>query len=540
MMDSNSTFPFVLNTCSRVPEGDRYQSLSVFIYTDTGTFCSGRSPTPVATNLLAGTLAGTINRLTALADQRETMPFRNMTQFVKSLSPQVWLALTILWSSRILTWLAFPGGSRSPDSGGYAPDSWGDWSLVSFTGDAIRPWPVPLLFSSLPSDTVRVGFQLATSGLAWTLLIVILTSFCTTAWQRWALAGAGSAIASSPSLIQWDSVILAQSVQSSLVVLSIVLLIRAATRPPKAIHHAGFFIVLLLVAHTKSTHLILVVGFGVLYLIAGHRLHVIGLTTKILLWTLLVAVALSGIVLGRNIDRYWDYSYSGIAALYALGAQTPDSADFKIFVEERGAPPCLTATAPYGNWDRDVEGPVLKDCPEAKIFIRDRLGSLLVEYRLKKPISTINVGLTGIAGSFVTNGIRYGGVVSLVPQPVSGLFYGVSDPDIATLGDVDHIEISQAATSGAGFWLFTPQATWMILGFAASLRIFVKQSGASRKLGGLLLGVLLILAMETFATTALLSSDWNRIVAPYVNPMLLVALAAVVISARGVPRNNSV
>lgn len=434
----------------------------------------------------------------------------------------------MVWGSRLATWLAYPSGTRFPDSSSYAPDSFGDWSLVSFAGNAIRPWPVPLLFSLMPGDAFRVALQLGLSAVAWTALIVSLSAVIESVRARVVFVVLGASVSSAPASLQWDTVILAQTPHTVLVLAAIWLVVRGVRRQVSAGVVTGFFAVALLLGVTKSTHLLLVAVFGavLLVLMRLQRSRAIGQALVVLA---VAAATLVSLGVNRNIDEYWQFSYSGTTALYALGSQTPGSEGFAEYLKDQGAPECLLATAPFRNWQSDVEEPILRDCPEAREFIRNDLSALFVRYRVSRPVETLRVASTGFGASMMTNGLRYGGAVSFVPQPLSGLVFGTSDPDVLVFGADDQLEISSRALSGDGFWAFTPQALWIAIGTTGLLVLsFVSRRRPQARLAWVLLVLVITLVVVSLGSLAILSSEWTRLVSPYLNPTLLLSAFGVV------------
>lgn len=121
------------------------------------------------------------------------------------------LTLTIVWFPRALTFLAFPQGTRFPDSAGYILDGSSfspDWLL----GNLQRPWPTPVLYAVLPSDPLRVLGQLTLSGAAWTLLILAVVGLLKGPMSRLGVGLGLALLASTPFVLQWDSSLLAPSV----------------------------------------------------------------------------------------------------------------------------------------------------------------------------------------------------------------------------------------------------------------------------------------------------------------------------------------
>jgi hypothetical protein len=444
-----------------------------------------------------------------------------------------WLAtsvivISVVWGSRLATWLAYPSGTRFPDSASYAPDSFGDWSLVSFAGNAIRPWPVPLLFSLMPGDAFRVALQLGLSAVAWTALIVSLAAGIESVRSRVVFVAIGASVSSAPASLQWDTVILAQTSHTVLVVAALWLLIRGVRRQVSGGVLAGFFAVAMLLGVTKSTHLLLVAAFGAV-LVALLRVQKSGAMGQAFVVLTVAAATLVSVGVSRNVDQYWPFSYSGTTALYALGSQTPGSDGFAEYLKDHGAPDCLLATAPFRNWQSDVEEPILRDCLEAREFIRNDLSGLFVRYRVSRPVETLRVASTGFGASLMTNGLRYGGAVSFVPQPLSGLVFGTSDPDVLVFGADDQLEISSRALAGDGFWAFTPQALWILIGSIGLLVLaLTSRVRAQARLAVVLLVVVISLMAESLVSLAILSSEWTRLVSPYLNPALLLSVFGVI------------
>ena len=473
-----------------------------------------------------------------------TFRVRRFTSRLKGLSSESWglplaISSVFIWGSRLATWLAYPSGVRFPDSSSYAPSSFGDWSLISFGGEAIRPWPVPLFFSLLPSDSSRIAAQLVMSGATWTLLIVLLAAFIRPGWPRVGFMTLSSVVAAAPATLQWDTVILAQTFHTSLVVGAVFLALLAFRRRVGWPHVASVLAILALLGFTKITHLPLVAIFAVVYALLMTR----GRASRSKLLTFLMGALVSltaPIPLHGNVDEYWEFTYSGSNALYALGAQTPGSDNFKAFLQLNGVPECIVATAPYENWEEDVEDPIRRGCPEAKPFIRNELSGLLLEYRLTRPLETLRVGAQGLGAATISNSLRYGGSVSLVPEALSSLVFGKSDPDVLVLSGAGQIDLSQQVLSGEGFWVFAPQFMWIMLGLAALL-VLIRRNRIQdeRRMASVLLVLILALLLESLGSLMLLSSEWVRLVSPYLNPILVLSIFSIALllaPRRAVPR----
>ncbi len=106
--------------------------------------------------------------------------------------------------SAATTWRLGP--HRYPDSPTYLH--------LSFIGHAARLWAVPLLYE-LPGDHARIWAQTLLSVAAWTTLALVLAAGQRTAGRRLAVAVAVLAVASTPQVLQWNSMLLSESLSLS-------------------------------------------------------------------------------------------------------------------------------------------------------------------------------------------------------------------------------------------------------------------------------------------------------------------------------------
>jgi hypothetical protein len=214
--------------------------------------------------------------------------------------------------------LAFPQGTRFPDSAGYTLEELTfnpEWLL----GNLQRPWPTPMLYTLLPSDPLRVLGQLTLSGAAWTLLILAVAGFLKSTTLRLAVGLGLALLASTPFVLQWDSSLLAPSlIQTSLVVLvaSTIWLIQEVTWP-RILLTLGAFAVL---GATKGPHLLII---GTLFVTVAVALRS-RMSRQQLIAFSVSAVLIAGwsLVVSYNVDRSWLNSYSGQTALWLRGGQS--------------------------------------------------------------------------------------------------------------------------------------------------------------------------------------------------------------------------
>jgi hypothetical protein len=146
---------------------------------------------------------------------------------------------------RIATVVGLPRGS-SEDTYGYLH--------LSFTGHG-RPWTVPLLYTVLSADSLRVAAQCALAIVCWCALAYVAGTLVQRAWLRAVIGGGILLLGVQPQVTRWDHVLLSESLALSLTVAVVACWLQLAKRPTTATAVA-VWIVTVLWAFTRSAHLL--------------------------------------------------------------------------------------------------------------------------------------------------------------------------------------------------------------------------------------------------------------------------------------------
>lgn len=441
----------------------------------------------------------------------------------------------LLWICRVLTWVAFPTGVRFPDTPDYIAPTAGDFSLVSLLGMAPRGWPTPLLMALFPTDPLRVLAQLTITGLAWTALLWVGLGLVQGTRGRLLVATAIAVLGGAAQTLQWDVALLGASLLLAGLVGLLAVLLSIAGHGATWWRLGVLAGLLVLVGSAKSSQVILVAAA-----LLALALAVGGSMTRVKQVACLlggVAILAASAVVGINVDRHWNTTYSGTAALWALGAQAPASEQFAQFLTERGAPACITQDAPYADMAA-AEGRVRGGCPQAAPYLRDRMVGELLAFYLAQPTSAARNLAGGLGASFVSNGTRYGNVVTLVPDSVSQLAFGAVQPDPKFLDAQDQAAAIAALDSSGGFWVFTPQLGWLLIGLVSAVLLF-RRGHPTRSVGivvlVLILGAIAISAASVLSTP----SEWFRLCAAYWTMAMAasaVGLGVAISGPKGAPR----
>jgi hypothetical protein len=121
----------------------------------------------------------------------------------------------ILTLSRLLTVAAFPNPSLQPDSGSYSANSIFDFSLVSFLGNSIRSWPTPFIFALAPSESGKILGLILVSFISWAFFAYVVLSVQSGRIKKNLTLLILVIVSTNPNLVQWETVLLGQSLMIS-------------------------------------------------------------------------------------------------------------------------------------------------------------------------------------------------------------------------------------------------------------------------------------------------------------------------------------
>lgn len=117
--------------------------------------------------------------------------------------------------------LSFGPAIRYPDSPSY--------EHLGLHG--LRLWVVPLAYSIVRPDRLRVLAQIVAGVVAWAFAATSLASALTHRWTQTAALIAVTAVGLTPQVTQWDSLILSESAAISLLAIAFGVVVRYAVRP---------------------------------------------------------------------------------------------------------------------------------------------------------------------------------------------------------------------------------------------------------------------------------------------------------------------
>ncbi len=447
----------------------------------------------------------------------ETMGILKERHWLKA-NPFLSLSIFFIVSTRLITFMAFPTPTVSPDTTTYFTGKFLDFTLVSFWGNASRGWLVPFVYALMPNAIFLELFQLLFSGLAWSILIVSIHAAKMMPWRynELALLFLGF-IGSSSHVVQHDTSVLSTSITNSIFILLISFLIRAKyvqKRVNLNLITCLFFSSLLMIQKTSFIPIAFGLSFVLILSIYGKknkkkRLLAVGVLTLLTVYSISV---------GSNVDKQWQISYSGQTLLWQLGGQSPAAAEFSAFLKTQDAPQCITNDAPFQDINISI-GAILNSCPEAISYLKRGIQRDFAKFVMLNPLAVAKLAVLGMGASVTSSATNYGNTVSLLPKFFSEIFFGSTTPSLLTNQVDDQISGFNVFKSGAAFWLYTPFFGWLLL---AMLSTFLR--GQDRKKDTFLHLILILCLLQSVFVLVLLPSEWVRQTSPFLIGALIVAV----------------
>ena len=431
--------------------------------------------------------------------------------------PITTIGILLVPLNKLMGYFAFPTPSKYPDSESYLPESLFDFSQVSVFGNANRPWPITLTYSLLSSSTSIFIFQMLFSTLCWSfLLITSKKHFHSSKFFKPAQVSL-IVLALTPQINQWDSVLLAPSITISLLVLTVAFLIRFKNVEPLGLLDRSSFLVLaLLVGSLKVTNLPIVLLIGFLLVqsckkIASRKLR--------LIQTVMVIFVISFVsIVGFNTNKHWEASYSGTTLMWQLGEQSPVTSDYSNFLETRTrAPECLFEDAPFKDPGVAFNSKS-QNCKEFSEYLKHEMSTDFIRFLISNPRAIVQSIATGVGAILSGAGSHYGNSFSLLPKPVSEIYFGSTSPTFTELGISDQSSGSSLLESTTGFWLFGPSFLVATLLIISSMVCYLRKR--VRPAWPITAGIL-VMTFQLVISIVLLPSEWFRQTIPFITAIFI-------------------
>lgn len=310
--------------------------------------------------------------------------------------------------------------------------AWDRGALVSFVGDAPRPWGVPLFFVAFPDDHSRAVGQWVVGTLAWALLAWAGSSFMRHRVSKFATAAAILLVGLLRQVASWDFAILSESLSISLGVLTLALFL-CWMRAGSLWLLAAMTIVAVWWIFTRVDMFVMAAPVGAALVLHAWRQRKSAPQARnaALAAALVLALAAgwSFLVVGPaslQTHKRWSFapqlSHERGLLMYRLRISVfPDPEVKAMFETKLGMPKCPAAdsfVATTDAWAVDKFAAEVDKCPELRVWAEKNQHGLWNRYAMAAP--GVFIGQIGqlTSQSLAGAGAAYGGTPSVVPAPL--------------------------------------------------------------------------------------------------------------------------
>ena len=421
-------------------------------------------------------------RLYALV-MRKKLEFLRQWFFERKKPLDLAILLSILFIAlAYLVQFAFnPVGSIQGDSAQYGAVKPRDWDLLSFTGQSLRNWPPVLLYIIFTSDAAKIFLQFLISFVsAMIILFQINSQF--KGKTRLLLFVLFSSLITTPQIINWNSVLLSESI-----LLSVTLLFMASLRAFVLSKGNLTFWPLLMTTYlwcilkTTNVLVLIFIVFSLLLLTGVRMLRVqfhksnflrAGGTIAILGVLLVTLINQPSQEFNRGIN------YRTYAAIAVLADVNPRAAALHAELSKVSELSCLKIGSPksYEVYASKLGG----ECQISKLWISDNFYKWYAIFLLKHPQEVLQLSAAGfVAGNTPVS--LYAPNLSILPKSVQDIFFGERNFALRNMGFKPFGEYETDVYDRSGMEVFVPVLAW--LGLAYSLLLIL---ASQKKFRGIL------------------------------------------------------
>ena len=438
-------------------------------------------------------------------------------------TPKLFILFSLVLS-RLISFIAFPSASIFPDSSSYLPQKFMDFGLVSFTGNSVRPWPTPLVYSIFPSSSLAVLAVMVISLASWYFLINTILEKIQDSKKKWLFAVGSAILACSPFVIQWENSILAPA----LLIINLLLLLGLSVKAfsenaGSRIYYLGILLSALFFIQKSSNILIAVVLAGIFLFKAFQKLVI---QKKILIALFAGIIFVYSGAVGINVDNHWKpISYSDRALLWQLGGQSPAAANLADYLKTNSnAPECFWNSAPFQDIDSGI-GQILDNCPGSIDYIENEYSKDIRNFLITNPVSAAKLISIGFGATFTSSATKYGSAVGIFPDFINRIFYGGVQPENYFTGTGSQVGAFNSLDNGDPIWIYAPG--FLIIFAPIMLLIGYRRKLEIQKDFRFLLLIQFGLLLELALTFVAIPTEWVRLGSQYFIAALLVGLAMI-------------
>lgn len=354
-----------------------------------------------------------------------------------SLIPTIFIAVYIAFELRASDPKFFP------DSGGYLPKgeiySVGDWTgeawgITSFSGFSVRPWPITSIYELFSSSSQRIIFQSFFYIMSVYFLIRVINSILHKKNFSNGVVFTNLFLVvyfTHPQVMQWNFIILSESISISLLILYFASLIMIVYSDDN-LHHKFFYI--LLFFNIFILFFLSIVKFAMVFLFLSNLVFLILSSKniqnnlfKLVYSALLLILPTISYVTNSNIDSTWGMGdkpgrvATNYFFLSADGPNTPLSATLRAEITKE-APECLLDVIALDSSPYGILAEASSKCPEGVAWLNTNFSLWYVKFLLNNPSYT-SAYIMHYSKYAMTHAQYFNLQTSIFPQALGSFFF---------------------------------------------------------------------------------------------------------------------
>lgn len=401
-----------------------------------------------------------------------------LRQRLSTIKPTLDLALLLSILFIALAYLvqfAFnPAGAIQGDSAQYGAVQPRDWDLLSFTGQSLRNWPPVLLYLIFASDVAKVFFQFLISFIAAMAMLTQINSQFK-GRTRLLLIVIFSGLITAPQIINWNSVLLSESILLSVTVLFVVSL-RSFIISNGQVAFWPLLVTSYLWCILKTTNvvvlLLMVLSLLLLFVLRISRFQwntrtFIRLSSSLVLGGILLVTLINQ----PNQEFNREINYRTYAAIAVLTDVNPRASVLHAELSKVSEMNCLEIgeAKSYEFYASKLGG----ECQESKLWMSENFYTWYAKFLLTHPQEAVQLAAVGfIAGNTPVS--LYAPSLSLLPKPFQDLYFGERNFALRNLGFQPYGEYENQGYDRSGMEVSVPILIWVVLAISLLL-ILVSQ-----------------------------------------------------------------
>jgi hypothetical protein len=352
----------------------------------------------------------------------------SMSTFLKSKGahPTLFFGIlvSIIASSRLLQYFLKTSGFSQGDSWAYNFGHNPDLANLSFTGQALRRWPIVLVNTFLGNDSLQILAQSIFSILAWSILVITLGKITRVSAYSLILI---TTLSASPQVVSWNSIHLSESYAISSGILTLCFLILYERKKSFPIFMAICLSLFFFLNTKPSNYLAFLAICSFMVLLKSSRSALRSLEINWVKTSILGLVILYSGILAINqstsdlqTDGHGE-SYSAAQAVAVISNVNPLANVVSQSLTKTGNIKCLTQFS--DQTPEEVTNSLKNECHTDEKWLTEDFQKWYISFIVRNPeyvFKTIATGFTAGNSPYTL----YGGSISILPDPVTSLFFG--------------------------------------------------------------------------------------------------------------------